>query len=48
MASQIASTPVLKGAAATAVLKEMQRKPSLAAKKGAEVLTVKFSAMVKK
>lgn len=47
MATQIATTPVVKGEEAKAILKEMQRKQSLAAKKGAQKLITKFEAMVK-
>lgn len=47
MATQIAPTPVIKGDAAKYVYKEMQRKPTQASKKGAQILTSKFSKMVK-
>ena len=47
MATQIAPTPVVKGPDATAVLKDMQRKPTPKSKKGAKALAAKFSTMVK-
>lgn len=47
MATQLAPTPVVKGKAAEQIYKEMQRKPSEAAKQGAKLLIEKFSKMVK-
>lgn len=43
MATQIAPTPVVIGKAAAQVYKEMQRKPSEAAKQGARILMSKYS-----
>lgn len=42
MATQIASTPTIKGENANAIYKETQRKPTQDAKKGAQILTSKF------
>lgn len=47
MATQIASTPVVKGKAAYIIYKEMQRKPTLASKHGAQILATKYSKTVK-
>ena len=47
MATQLAPTPVVKGKAAEAIIKEMQRKPTEASKEGAKILITKFSKMVK-
>ena len=48
MATQIASTPTVRGGEAKAIYKETQRKPSQAAKKGAQILISKFNKMIKK
>lgn len=47
MATQIAATPVVKGEAAKTIYKEMQRKPTQASKKGAQILMSKFGKLVK-
>ena len=47
MATQIAATPVVRGEAAKAIHKEMQRKPTQASKRGAQILLSKFSKTVK-
>ena len=47
MATQIAPTPIVKGKAAEAIIKEMQQKSTPAAMRGAEILTMKFKGMVK-
>lgn len=47
MATQIATTPVVKGKAAKIIYNEMRRKPTLASKQGAQILSAKFSKMVK-
>ena len=47
MATQIAPTPLVKGESAKKIYKEMQRKPTQASKKGAKILSSKFSKMVK-
>ena len=48
MPSQIAATPVLKGKDAIRAIEAINRKPSDASKKGAEILKKKFEGMVKK
>ena len=48
MATQIASTPVVRGSDAKAIYNEMQRKPTQASKQGAQILMSKFSRTVKK
>lgn len=48
MATQIAPTPIVRGKAAETIRKEMQQKPTPAARRGAEILTMKFKGMVKK
>lgn len=48
MATQIAATPVVRGEAAKAILKEMQRKPSEESRHGAEILTKKFENIVER
>ena len=45
--TQLAPTPVVKGKAAEAIVNEMRRKPSEAAKKGAHILASKFEKMVR-
>lgn len=47
MATQIAATPVIKGAEAVKVLKEASRKPSKKSEKGAEKLASIFDRMMK-
>lgn len=47
MATQIAPTPVVKGKSAAIIYKEMQRKPTQASKKGAQILISKFNKTVK-
>ena len=47
MATQLAPTPKIKGAAAKAVYQEMQRKPTPASKRGAQVLHSKYGKLVK-
>jgi hypothetical protein len=47
MATQIASTPVVKGEEAITIYKEMQCKPTQASKIGAEILISKFDKLVK-
>lgn len=47
MATQIAPTPVVRGKAAEAILKEMQRKPTQASNLGAQILASKFSGMMR-
>nr|DAI55731.1 MAG TPA: hypothetical protein [Caudoviricetes sp.] len=48
MPTQIAATPVVRGEAAKAILKEMQRKPSEESRRGAEILARKFENIVKR
>lgn len=48
MATQIAPTPVVTGKAAVAIYKEMQRKPTAASKRGAQLLAAKFGKSVKR
>lgn len=48
MPTQIAATPVVRGEAAKAILKEMQRKPSEESRRGAEILARKFEKIVKR
>ena len=48
MATQIAATPVVKGEAAKAIIKEMQRKPTQESRRGAEILMKKFAKIVKR
>ena len=47
MATQIAPTPVVKGAAAVKIYNETNQKRSQAAKNGAEKLKIKFSNRLK-
>ena len=47
MATQIAPTPTIKGKEAIVIYKEMQRKPSPEAKRGAQILAAKFTKVVK-
>lgn len=47
MPTQIAPTPVVKGKDAIAILREMRRKPTPAAKRGAKMLIAKYSKIVK-
>lgn len=47
MATQITPTPVVRGNDAKAIYKEMQRKPTQASKRGAQILVSKFSKTVK-
>lgn len=47
MATQIASTPVIKGPEAKKIYKEANRLPSNEAKKGAEKLITIFDKMMK-
>lgn len=47
MATQIAPTPVVRGNDAKVIYKEMQRKPTQASKRGAQILVSKFSKTVK-
>lgn len=47
MATQIAPTPIVTGQAAAVIYKEMQRKPTQASKRGAQILISKFSKTVK-
>ncbi|MBQ7444487.1 MAG: hypothetical protein IJS71_00915 [Clostridia bacterium] len=42
MATQIASTPIIRGAEAKKIFKEANKKPSQASKDGAEKLKAKF------
>ena len=42
MATQIASTPVIKGKEATVIYKEMQNRPQQASKRGAKILSAKY------
>ena len=46
MATQIAPTPTVKGEAAKINYKEMQRKPTQAAKQGAQILRALFNKMI--
>ena len=48
MATQIAATPVVKGAIAVKVYKEANQKRSEASQKGAQKLADKFSTKVKR
>lgn len=47
MATQIASTPVVKGSDAVKIYNEANRKRSQASKNGAEKLKIKFSRKLK-
>jgi len=47
MATQIASTPIVKGTAAVKIYKEANQKPSEASKKGAQILIEKFAGKLK-
>ena len=47
MATQIAATPVIKGAEAIKILKEANRKPSKESEKGAKKLAEIFDRMMK-
>lgn len=47
MATQIAPTPIVKGQVAKEIQEEMKRKPTPAAKRGAKILTSKFSKLVR-
>lgn len=47
MATQIAATPVVKGAEAVKILKEASRKPSKESEKGAKKLASIFDRMMK-
>ena len=42
MATQIAPTPVVRGNAAKIIYKEMQRKPTQEAKRGAQILISRY------
>jgi len=48
MATQIASTPIIKGSIATKIYEEANQKRSDASRKGAKMLAEKFSTKVKK
>lgn len=47
MATQIAATPIIKGAEAVKILKEANRKPSKESEKGAKKLADIFDRMMK-
>ncbi len=47
MPTQIAPTPIVKGEDAKVILREMRRKPTPAAKRGAEMLAAKYEKMIK-
>ena len=47
MATQIASTPVVKGSEAVKIYNQANQKPSQAAKNGAEKIIKKFSGRLK-
>jgi len=46
VATQIAPTPAVKGEAAEIIYEEMRRKPTQAARKGAQILLTEFSKMI--